>query len=115
MANFSNVKYAPNEGFRDPNTNPVYAIVIRGALKPQAVSVPANTTTKLPTSPLFARLTLLIYNNGGSVLYVGDSTVTISNGMPINPQNSLSFAVESGVDIFGVSSGTIDVRVLETT
>lgn len=114
MSNKSNIKFAPNEGFRDPNTNPVYAIVIRDSVKESQITVGA-IATKLPTTPLASRLTLLVFNNGSTTLFLGSSTVTTSTGMPLNPNSSLSFAIESGVDIYGITSSSTDVRLLETS
>lgn len=62
-----------------------------------------------------ARKSIIIYNNGGVVLYLGpDALITISNAMPILPQSSLEsanlFANWRG-NIYGLAtSGTLDVR-----
>lgn len=111
----SNERYDPNTGYRDAAGNPIYAIAIRSKLLPTAISV-TSTRVKLPTTTLSQRLTCLVFNNGSETLYIGDITVTTANGMPINPNSSLSFAVEDGVDIYGiVATGPLNARVLETS
>lgn len=111
----SNERYDPNTGYRDAAGNPIYAIAIRSLLFSSAVSV-TTVATKLPAVPLSQRLTCLIYNNGSEPVYIGGSGVTTSSGTPINPNSSLSFAVEDGVDIYGVvATGPTNVRVLETS
>lgn len=55
--------------------------------------------------------TLLIRNNGGDSVYVGDSNVSTSDGVEIIPDKSLYLDQGTGAHIIA-ASGTQDVRVL---
>lgn len=50
-------------------------------------------------------------NHATNILYVGSSTVTTSDGTPIQPGGSIS--MDTGADVYGIASGaSTDVRVL---
>lgn len=91
------------------NINP-----LRGALTNTAVTV-TTSATALPTTPADNRRAIVIYNNSASVLYVGGSDVTTSNGMPV-PAASYSPSLDAGprMIVYGiVATGTANVRVME--
>ena len=84
-----------------------------GRIKPSAVTV-AITATKIPTTPLPGRQTMVLKNNGAAVVYVGNSVVSSTNGYPIAPNAELGLDVGPDVDVYGrVVSGTVNVRILE--
>ena len=86
---------------------------LRGIAKTTSVTVGA-TAVKLPTTPIDNRRALVIYNLGASTLYIGGSNVTTANGFPIIA-NSFSPTMDAGIlmTIYGISSGSLDVRVME--
>ena len=66
---------------------------------------------------LTSRRTSLIYNNGTAIVYIGfDSSVTISNGIPLLPQASIELGgafTSRKKAIYGIAaSGTQDVRYM---
>ena len=66
---------------------------------------------------LTSRRSVLIKNVGTAIVYIGfDSSVTSSNGMPLNPQGSLELAgvfTTRKSAIHGIAaSGTQDVRYM---
>ena len=83
-------------------------------LAQQAISV-GGTPTALPSSPLEYRRALVVYNAGPGILYIGASTVTTSNGMPMSVGEKIAFDIQGtpNVKIYGVSDSISDVRILE--
>lgn len=79
-------------------------------------TVKAVTLQATPTSILSQRLNrvvFMIYNNADVTVYVGDSTVTIATGIPIQRGGSYTNEGWSG-EVYGiVATGTADVRVEE--
>ena len=82
-------------------------------------TVTVTTTATEIVAPNTKRLSLIVFNSGDEVVYIGqDNTVTIANGIPLNLDSSLT--EESGGTkmycgpIYGiVGSGTSDVRYWE--
>lgn len=103
-----------NQGARDADGEFIQGIIARKTIKSQAQSVTA--AAKIPSSALDKRVAVLIFNNSadGSVLYIGASDVTTSNGMPLYPRASVRIDIEDDIDVYGVSDGTALIRVLET-
>lgn len=66
-----------------------------------------------PTTRMRGRRKLLIQNLGAGLLYIGPSTVTAANGLEIAVDTILELDVLDFGDIYGISDGTSDVRVLE--
>jgi len=60
------------------------------------------------------RVSLVVYNNGASTIYVGGSDVTTSNGVPIAAGASLAVnELDVAERLYGiVASGTVEARVL---
>lgn len=85
-------------------------------LKPSNFTV-TTTAAQIPTTNLATRRAIYIFNNasaGGSTIFIGDSTVTSSNGTPIPPQTSMTIQIAGDLKIFAVtSSSAADTRVLE--
>jgi|SoiMethySBSTD1v2_1073268.scaffolds.fasta_scaffold11977_7 hypothetical protein len=71
--------------------------------------------TKLPTTPMRGRRAIAIYNNSSSVtLYLGfDSSLLVSTGWPLPPGASIPFDMNADIEIYGVASSNVDVRILE--
>ena len=107
------------EGFA-PNQGPHYSdgiiwlrTSIQFALKSSAVTI-TDSPTKIPTSPLDKRKSILIQNNGTVVAYLGASNVSTTNGFPIYPRGVAHMTIEDTVDVFGiVATGTVNFRILE--
>ncbi len=92
------------------NINP-----LRGEVKTRAVTV-TTALTPLPGEVLAYRRAVVVYNNSASVtIYVGGSTMTAADGMPV-PPNSYSPAFDAGPKMIiyaRTSASTADVRVME--
>lgn len=74
-----------------------------------------SSVVKLPTTPLKYRRAIAIFNNDSSEnLYIGFSPdVTTGTGWPIPPSSSLPMDINSEVEVYGIASSTIDIRILE--
>lgn len=100
-----------------PVANPVTNISINGlggVAKSTAITV-TSSATALPTSALTDRRGVVIFNNDSStILYIGGADVTTTNGMPV-PAQAYSPALDIGDNftLYGIASGSINVRVLE--
>lgn len=109
--------FSPNENVRDTDGTLRWGLVARKTFRQQNLTV-GTDSVKLPTSPLSNRIGILIFNNSssGQILYLGDSTVSSSNGFPLYPRASIQVSIEDGVDIYGVSSASgADIRIIETS
>jgi hypothetical protein len=83
-------------------------------LRPTAVTV-GSTPTPLPANPLEYRRALTIHNNGASTIFLGDATVTTSNGFPLLAGEKIAFDIQNNpnVTVYAISTGSVNVRVLE--
>lgn len=90
---------------------------LRGFIKSRNITV-TTTATSLPDEVLSNRRSMVVFNNSSATtVFIGGSDVTSSNGMPV-PAQTYSSAVDAGPNmiLYGItSSGTADVRVLETS
>ena len=66
-----------------------------------------------PTTRLRGRRQLMIQNLGAGLLYVGDSSVTVANGVRVGSGETLTLDVLDVGNIYAISDGVSDVRVLE--
>lgn len=66
-----------------------------------------------PGSRMTQRRKIIIQNLGSDNLFIGDTNVTTSNGIQISSGLLLELNVLSYGDIYGISAGTSDVRILE--
>ena len=91
----------------------VDVVALRGSVVQSEVTLTlADTAYKLPSSPLSGRRTLIIYNNSDAIVYIGDSSVATTDGLPLNPDDSV--AIDSVSDIYAVcGSAGKTVRILE--
>lgn len=83
----------------------------------QIVSV-ATTATKLPTTPLANRKSLMVQNVAAKKIYLGSATVTAdetaTGGLQLNQGAFYEGDISSSVDIYGiVASGTANAVVWE--
>ena len=104
-----------NEFIRDANGELMHGLLARNTLRQTNLSV-STTAVALPTSALSKRISIIIMNNstGGQILYLGDSTVSSTNGFPIYPRGALQIALEDKALIYGISSASgADIRLLE--
>jgi len=83
-------------------------------IRSQAIAV-AGTATPLPASPLEFRRALVVQNNSSAVVYLGDSTVTVGQGMPLAAGEKIAFDIMGmpNTTIYAISSGSVDVRIME--
>lgn len=89
---------------------------LRGVPLSTAITV-GTTATALPSTPLSNRRTLIVYNNDSSAtLYLGGSGVTTASGFPV-AAGSYSPPIDAGPNmvVYGVSSGSINIRVFEVS
>ena len=66
-----------------------------------------------PTTRLRGRRQLMIQNLGAGLLFVGDSRVTVTDGVRVAPGDTLTLDVLDVGDIYAISSAVSDVRVME--
>jgi len=83
------------------------------AVKTTAITV-GTTAVALPTTALANRKVIVIFNDGAQNLFIGDSSVTTSNGYLVPRNTSIAFDITANVAIYGlVSTGTTTVRIIE--
>lgn len=105
--------FTPLEHIRDSSDGLLWlGLVIQRSIKSSSVTV-ATTATKIPTSPLSKRKTVIIMNISTNIIYIGASDVTISTGFPIYPRGVMQIAIEESIDIYGIASGSSAIRILE--
>jgi len=66
-----------------------------------------------PTTRLRGRRQLMIQNLGAGALFVGDSTVTTTEGVRVASGDTLTLDVLDVGNIYAISDGVSDVRVME--
>lgn len=89
---------------------------MNGTVKTRAVTVTTDLTP-LPGEVLAYRRSLTVYNNGSVTIYIGGSTMTVADGLPV-PAGTYSPALDAGPRMIlyaRTSSSTCDVRVMEVS
>ena len=83
-------------------------------VRSSAITV-TTSATPLPDSPLEFRRALAIHNNGASTVFLGDESVTTSNGFPLLAGEKISFDISGtpNVFIYAIAAGSVNVRILE--
>tara|TARA_R110000822_G_scaffold88608_5_gene205205 strand:- start:896 stop:1303 length:408 start_codon:yes stop_codon:yes gene_type:complete len=66
-----------------------------------------------PTTRLRGRRQLMIQNLGADLLYIGDSSVTVADGVRVGSGETLTLDVLDVGNIYAISDGVSDVRVME--
>lgn len=84
-------------------------------LRQQAITVPGGTGQALPAAPLEFRRALVLHNDGPGILYIGDINVTSADGFPLGVGEKIAIDIigTPNTIVWGVSSTTSDVRILE--
>ena len=74
-----------------------------------------NVATAIPTTPLQERKAISVRNWSNNItVYLGGAGVTVANGYPLQPYESLPLEVGQGLFLYGiVASGTAEVRYME--
>lgn len=80
----------------------------------QAITV-TTSATPLPATPLVYRRALVVHNNGSNTVFLGDSTVTVGNGLPLAAGEKIAFDIAGNpnVTIYAVAGSNTDVRIME--
>jgi hypothetical protein len=75
----------------------------------------STVSTKLPPVPMQKRRAIALFNTDTTAtLYIGfDSGVTTATGWPVPPSTSLPIDLNPEVEIYGIASSAIDIRILE--
>jgi hypothetical protein len=79
-----------------------------------AVTV-GTVATPLPANPLEYRRALVVHNNGSNTVFLGDSTVTTNNGMPLAAGEKIAFDIQNNpnVVVYAIAGSNTDVRIME--
>ena len=88
---------------------------VAGPLRADQLSV-GTTASKLPppgSGHLDHRREIRIHNLGGDTLFIGQSGVTVNDGFPVTSGNSIALEAKTVVDLWGVSDGSADIRMLQ--
>lgn len=104
-----------NEGIRESDGLLFVGLIIRRSIRQQNLTI-GTSAVAIPTTALSNRRQLFIFNNstGGQILYIGDNTVSSTNGFPLYPRASISIAIEDGITVYGISSAAgADIRICE--
>lgn len=105
MAVEANYTFSPNERFHDRDGKIMLDLLAATQIKTQAVSV-STVATKLPSTPLGSRRWVRFFNNDQQVIYIGGSDVSISNGWPVYPRQTETYALWDTCDMYAVVAGT---------
>ncbi|MHA2063074.1 MAG: hypothetical protein ACXABY_01715 [Candidatus Thorarchaeota archaeon] len=85
-----------------------------GISQSTAVAIPASATQLTPPAiRLRGRRKMIVRNLGPDDLFVGAANVSVSNGFPIEASGLLELDVLDVGDIYGVSNGNANARILE--
>lgn len=76
-----------------------------------AVPVTASPTLLVTNGSTLRRPFIVVPTNG--TIYVGGPTVTALAGIPVATNQSLDGDLDPGESIYGIGTGTVDVRVWE--
>lgn len=88
---------------------------LRGIPQSTAVTV-ITSATKLPSTALENRRSLIVYNNSSNTVYIGGSDVTTGNGMPIASESySPPIDASDQMTIYAIAGSNSEVRVLEVS
>jgi len=114
-ANFDSLRIGDGTTLAGVSTNTDLKVVDRAAtgFATSAISV-TNVATQLVSSALTERKEITIQNLDNRAVFLGNASVTISNGIRVPARGSITLKVGSGLDFHAISaSGTADIRILE--
>ena len=74
-----------------------------------------STAVKVPTTSLANRRVLTVRNNSDVTIYLGHSSVSSSNGLPLKANESIDLDLASTVDLYAISASGSgkELRILE--
>lgn len=106
--------YTGNEGLREQSDNtPFVGLIADETIRQSSITV-ATTATKLPTTPLSKRKTMIIKNTGTADVYIGDFSVTTTDGFVLVQGDGLNLSISDAVDVYAVvATGTGTIKILE--
>ena len=77
-------------------------------MKPSTVEV-TGTPTALPTTPLNSQTSRILYNDGGTTVFLGDQNVAASGankGIPLEAGKERVFGCSEKFLIYGITAGS---------
>ncbi len=110
----SNKSYTGNEGVREqPDNLPWIGLIGARNIRQSQLNL-GGAPTLLPAVPLSKRRTLIIFNNSGDIIYIGNSSVGAADGLPIYPRVMMTISIEDSINVYGISAGgASDIRIWE--
>ena len=103
--------YQPNQDVMD-SQNRLVSPRINVSLLPTMVSVGASATL-LPSNPRKDRTFILVQNQGTVPVFLGDASVTTSNGYQLNPMSDITIPCNDTAVVYAIASQSNNVSVLE--
>ena len=93
---------------------PTRTIIEKDAVSAKTTAMSCTTTAaKVPTTTMASRVSLCVYNEDATAtIYLGGSTVTTANGLPILAKGYFCDDVRSQA-YYCVAGATVAIRVLE--
>ena len=86
---------------------------IAGRIVPTATTVSTNATA-IPATAATGRKSIILHNAGSNTIYLGNASVTTSNGLLLEPSEKLSIDLDKEVVLYGiVAESTEVIRSLE--
>lgn len=77
------------------------------------VSVGTSAIELIVGASMYSGRTVIAVTPTDGTIYVGDENVTVSNGTPIQENETTVFLLKDTQSLYGIASSTIDVRVIE--
>jgi hypothetical protein len=95
-----------------------YKVISSGSLYGSLVIASTATQIKVGASDLTNRHHVLVHNpvGSGNTVYIGfDSSVTTSNGLPIEEGEERGFDLDpsAGISLYGIAAANTTVRIAE--
>ncbi len=107
------VRYSGSNGLTDATTGqPFIGLTIRNTIRQNTVSI-TTAATAIPATPLSKRKVLIIVNISANIIYLGDSSVTTSDGFQLRQQQSIQINIDDSVVIYGIAGSASEIRILE--
>jgi hypothetical protein len=74
-----------------------------------------TSATPLPASPLEYRRALVVHNASAGTIYLGNSSVTTSTGLPLAAGEKIAFDITGNpnVMIYAIAGSSLEVRIME--
>ncbi|MBP1990201.1 hypothetical protein [Paenibacillus eucommiae] len=115
------IKRTDDSTFDQTNAGNGVPVVVTGTSVTQA-PVTGSKTVSTTAAEVFAgasrkagRYSMAVYNESSVIVYWGAAGVTVANGFPIMPQDSvaIAFDVKVATPIFCISTSSASVKVVE--